>query len=75
MPDLTLERASDGSGHYEVLHDARNVVGHILLSDAAPPEMPWNWSIAFGHHTGRKSTHGYEATRDAAMEAFARHPE
>jgi hypothetical protein len=42
MPDLTLERASDGSDHYEVLDDARNVVGHI---------------------------------RDAAMEAFARHPE
>src|SRR3954447_1563647 len=26
------------AGHYEVLDDARNVVGHIMLSDAAPPE-------------------------------------
>ena len=73
MADLTLERATDGrENHYEVLDEARNVVGHIVLSDAAPPEMPWIWSVASGHHTGRKSTHGYEATREAAMEAFAR---
>jgi hypothetical protein len=68
----TLERATDGSEHYEVLDEARNVVGHIMLSDAAPPEMPWIWTVASGPHTGRKSTHGYEATREAAMEAFAR---
>ena len=61
MADLTLERAADGSEHYEILDEARNVVGHIMLSDAAPPEMPWIWSVASGHHTGRKSTHGYEA--------------
>jgi hypothetical protein len=72
MPDLTLELASDHGKHYEVLDDARNVVGHIMLSDAAPPDMPWIWSIASGHQTGRKSTYGYEATCEAAMEAFAR---
>ena len=72
MAELILERAADGSEHYEVLDKARNVVGHIMLSDAAPPEMPWIWSVASAHHTGRKSTHGYEATREAAMEAFAR---
>jgi hypothetical protein len=72
MADLTLERATDGSEHYEVLDEARNVVGHIVLSDAAPPEMPWIWSVASRHHPGRKSTYGYEATREAAMEAFAR---
>ena len=62
MPELTLELATDHGNHYEVLDHARNVVGHIMLSDAAPPEMPWIWSIASGHHTSRKSTHGYEAT-------------
>jgi hypothetical protein len=72
MPDLALELAIDHGNHYEVLDEARNVVGHIMLSDAAPPEMPWIWSIASGHHTGLKSTHGYEATREAAMEAFTR---
>jgi len=70
MADLTLERATDGSEHYEVLDEARNVVGHIVLSDAAPPEMPWIWSVASGHHTGRKSTHGYEATRGGGHGGF-----
>ena len=27
MPDLTLELATDHGNHYEVLDDARNVVG------------------------------------------------
>ena len=38
MPDLTFELATDHGNHYEVLDEARNVVGHIMLSDAAPPE-------------------------------------
>ena len=72
MPSLILELATDHGNHYEVLDEARNVVGHIMLSDAAPPEMPWIWSISSGHHAGRKPTYGYEATCEAAMEAFAR---
>ena len=72
MPGLILELATDHGNHYEVLDEARNVVGHIMLSDAAPPEMPWIWSISSGHHAGRKPTYGYEATCEAAMEAFAR---
>jgi hypothetical protein len=72
MPDLALERATDGGEHYEILDEARNVVGHIMLSDAASVEMPWIWTIVAGHHLGRKSTYGYEATRDAAMQAFAK---
>jgi hypothetical protein len=27
------------------------------------------WTLAFGHHQDRTPTHGYEATRDAAMAA------
>jgi hypothetical protein len=72
MPGLILELATDHGNHYEVLDEARNVVGHIMLSDAAPPEMPWIWGISSGHHAGRKPTYGYEATCEAAMEAFAR---
>jgi hypothetical protein len=30
------------------------------------------WTLAYGHHGERKPTHGYEATRDAAMAAFAK---
>jgi hypothetical protein len=32
---------------------------------------PWMWTLAFGHHEDRTPTHGYEATREAAMAAFA----
>jgi len=72
MLSLVLEPATDHGNHYEVLDEARNVVGHIMLSDAAPPEMPWIWSISSGHRAGRKPTYGYEATCEAAMEACAR---
>jgi hypothetical protein len=27
------------------------------------------WTLAFGHHEDRTPTHGYEATREAAMMA------
>jgi hypothetical protein len=30
------------------------------------------WAIAFWHHEGRTPTHGYAATREAAMAAFAK---
>jgi hypothetical protein len=30
------------------------------------------WTLAFGHHEDRTSTHGYAATREAAMAAFAK---
>jgi hypothetical protein len=70
MPSLILELATDHGNHYEVLDEARNVVGHIMLSDAAPPEMPWIWSISSGHHAGRKPTYGYEATCEAAHGVF-----
>jgi hypothetical protein len=30
------------------------------------------WTLAFGYHEDRTPTHGYEATREAAMAAFAK---
>jgi hypothetical protein len=30
------------------------------------------WSLAFGHHEDRTPTHGYAATREDAMAAFAK---
>jgi len=30
------------------------------------------WTLIFPHHEGRTPTHGYEATREAAMAAFAK---
>ena len=47
------------------------VVGRIFKVSAAPAGMPWMWTLAFEHQGGRP-THGYAATREAAMAAFAK---
>jgi hypothetical protein len=54
-----------------VLEDAM-VVGRIFRAAASPVGTPWMWTLAFGHHEDRTPTHGYEATREAAMAAFAK---
>jgi hypothetical protein len=66
MAQLILRRASASrpSGEwndddFDVLADDV-VVGRIM------------WTLAFGHHEDRTPTHGYVATREAAMGAFAK---
>jgi hypothetical protein len=54
-----------------VLADAA-VVGCIFKANAASVGSPWMWTLAFGHHEDRSPTHGYEATCEAAMAAFAK---
>jgi hypothetical protein len=75
---LTLKRASASrpSGEWnddddDVLADGA-VVGRIFNAAASPVGTPWMWTLAFGHHEDRAPTHGYEATREAAMAAFAK---
>jgi hypothetical protein len=72
---LVLKRASASrpSGEwneddYDVLAGG-DVVGRIFKANAAPVGTPWMWTLAFGHHEDRTPTHGYEATREAAMAA------
>jgi hypothetical protein len=48
------------------------VVGPIMKAAAAPVGLPWMWTLIFDYHEGRSPTHGYEATREAAMAAFAK---
>jgi hypothetical protein len=48
------------------------VVGRIFKANASPVGASWMWTLAFGHHGDRTSTHGYAATREAAMAAFAK---
>jgi hypothetical protein len=48
------------------------VVGRIVKVTAAPQNAPWMWTLLFGYHEDRTPTHGYEATREAAMAAFAK---
>jgi hypothetical protein len=54
---------------FDVLADGA-VVGRILKVYAAPVGTSWMWTLAFGHH--RPPTHGYAATREAVMAAFAK---
>jgi hypothetical protein len=75
---LTLKRASlpRPSGEwseddYDVLADGI-VVGRIMRAAASPVDAPWLWTLAFGYHVDRTPTHGYAATREAAMAAFAK---
>jgi hypothetical protein len=56
---------------YDVLADGA-VVGRIFHAKVAPVGASWMWTLAFGQHEDRTATHGYEATREAAMQAFAR---
>jgi hypothetical protein len=50
---------------YDVLADGI-VVGRIMKAAAAPVGTPWLWTMVFDN---RWPTHGYEATRGAAMAA------
>jgi hypothetical protein len=75
---LILKRASASrsSGEwsdddYDVLAEGA-VVGRIFKANATPVGTPWMWTLAFGHPTDRTPTHGYAATREAAMAAFAK---
>lgn len=72
MIQLILKRAPIGPNRedYDVLAEGE-VVCRIFLSPAAPQERPWMWASS---HNGdiRRATHGYEATREAAMTAFAK---
>jgi hypothetical protein len=75
---LILKRASASrpSGEwsdddFDVLADGV-VVGRIMKAAAVPVGQSWVWTLAFGHHKDRTPTHGYAATREAVMAAFAK---
>jgi hypothetical protein len=70
---LIFKRAPIGDNleDFDVLADDK-VVGRIFLSQAAPEGRQWMWTLAYGEHEDRTPTHGYEATREAAMAAFAK---
>ena len=77
MAPLILKRASASrpSGEwddddFDVLADGA-AVGRIMKAAAVPVGMSWMWTLAFGYHEDRTPTHGYAATREAAMGAFA----
>jgi hypothetical protein len=71
MSSLILKRSPIGLNQedYEVLEDSV-VVGRIFLMPIGLKGRPWMWVIR--DLKGRTPTHGYEATREAAMAAFAK---
>jgi hypothetical protein len=72
LTDLFLQPAPAGKNEYEVIAGGGQIVGRIALFNSALAATPWMWLINFAFHEDREVTNGYEATRDAAMQAFAR---
>jgi hypothetical protein len=72
MP-LVLKRVmASRDDDYHVLAEGV-VVGRLMKAAAAPEGKPWMWTLAsVHHHEAHTLTHGYEATRAAAMAAFAK---
>jgi hypothetical protein len=71
MTDLFLQ-PTGSPAQYEVISDAQ-IVGRIMLSSSLRNHSkPWVWSINLAFSDGHEPVHGFEATPDAAMEAFAR---
>jgi hypothetical protein len=82
VSDLLLQRVSEprpgaeGRDDYDVIGDVSGghglVIGRIFKATTAPAGTPWMWTLAYGQHEDRTPTHGYEPTREAAMQAFAK---
>jgi hypothetical protein len=75
MGQLILKRAWRSSGKwddddYNVLADGV-VIGRIF-NGRRRLKRPCTWTLAYGHHEDRSPTHGYAATREAAMAALAK---
>jgi hypothetical protein len=68
---LAAVRREWNDDDFDVFADGA-VVGRILKVHAAPVGSPWMWTLAFGQHEDRTPMHGYAATREAAMAAFAK---
>jgi hypothetical protein len=72
MTELALKKSGRRRDDaYDVIADGA-VVGRITLFTTTPTERPWVWTIAPGYEAVRTQTHGYEATLEAATQAFAK---
>jgi len=75
MTGLILKRSPLGPDQnqedYDVPADGV-IVGRIFFTEAAFEGRQWVWTLAYGLYEDRTPTHGYEATREAAMAAFAK---
>jgi hypothetical protein len=65
LTDLLLQPTGDPDD-YEVVVEGQAVGRIVLLAGA------WSWAIDTAFRPGRHPVYGFEPTRDAAMQAFAR---
>jgi hypothetical protein len=78
MTDLLLRQAhasragAQGDDDYDVIGADGLVIGRIFKATKSPTGTPWMWTLGYGDHENRTLTHGYESTRQAAVQAFAR---
>jgi hypothetical protein len=78
VSDLLLRKSSmsragaEAPDDYDVTGADGLVIGRIFRASTAPAGTPWMWTLAYGQHEDRTPMHGYEPTREAAMQAFAR---
>jgi hypothetical protein len=56
--------------YYDVIADVA-VIGRIILFTTTPTGLLWVWTMAPRHEEGTQ-THGYETSKEAAPQAFAR---
>ena len=76
MSELVLREVLESRGNnFQVLDEAGQIIGRIVLLTALARShgRPWMWLIDSAFHDGRDQTDGFEATREAAMEAFIRY--
>jgi hypothetical protein len=55
-----------------IANDLLSSLGIMRAAADALEAMLWMWTLDFWHHEHRTPTHGYAATREAAMAAFAK---
>jgi hypothetical protein len=74
MTDLLLRQAqasragAQDDDDYDVIGTGGLVVGRIFKTTTSPAGTPWMWTLSYGE----SENHGYEPTRETAMQAFAR---
>ena len=65
-----LSRPSWNDDDFNVVANGK-IVGRILKASASVAR-PWMWTLIFPQPEDRAPTHGYAATRESAMAAFAK---
>jgi hypothetical protein len=73
VSDLLLQRVPGRPTEFEVYTVDEHCIGRIALVSATPSGMPWMWMIDSSvREGGGQQSHGFEPTREAAMQAFAK---